>query len=876
MKNIVFKTKYLTYEISRDGRSAAFTTADGESRLTDAPCAVIAENDRSIIPTVGASLSDDRLTLRFADGTVCVLLTEVTEEYITFTIESVSCEDFLYISFVNISLTERKGDFEAVLMGMTAATKMEEHPGDNERLIASAYPHIGITSTKRSDLPAKAAFFAAPRERVREIERKILDTIPEGEIPRSRLGGPYADNASEAARESYFILMQDTATPEKVDGIIEQMRRFGLTQITLHHNSHYRQGDFLPRRSKFPNGVSDFKRVVDRFHENGIKVGLQTYSFFLSKASKYVTPIPHPDLDVIRSFTLSGDISEDALTLSVNGDTEGVTANEGFIYVNSPYLWIDNELIKFSRCEDGRFTLTERGALGTHPAPHTRGSEVKQLKEYFLLPLARAGSELFYEIARNTAEFYNETGADYFYLDALDGAFVLDGEDYVWYHAMDFVREMFKHLRRDIIFDCCYNPQYTGTWYVRSRYGAVDVSLNSHRLYFDAHTEYNERTAARMGITAELGWIDLFPHADDPKKFWLNEPLFPEDLEYVSSKAFAEGASLAFLENFRRHGPLPLAESLSSVLRKYKEYRKTALPTEETKKYLLRSGSGAVLRDGRLYASRISTMTFEEGCPRVELYSSFDGQIPEFRLQALRAADSYYHPSAVTLLELDETKPITEDIRIKLDTPIAARGNHGLGVYCYGDGSGAVVTVGLRNRKLNSGKLSEHYIKCDFVGWKYFAFYESQNGLLDSEHIKPKGLEYKSYNQLQEFYGYYRAKLDYEALDGVEITVRGSDNIRLRSLRLLPHVCPEIVNPTLRFGDTGIRVLTRLAADTCLYFDGKECTVTDLFGNVLARPAFVGIPKVDKGKCKITLEAENENPDYRARLTIITLGEILQ
>ena len=73
MENIIFKTKYLTYEISADGRSAAFTTVDGEAILTDAPAAVIAENDRSIIPSVGASLSGDRLTLRFADGKECTV-----------------------------------------------------------------------------------------------------------------------------------------------------------------------------------------------------------------------------------------------------------------------------------------------------------------------------------------------------------------------------------------------------------------------------------------------------------------------------------------------------------------------------------------------------------------------------------------------------------------------------------------------------------------------------------------------------------------------------------------------------------------------------------------------------------------------------------
>ena len=874
MDTIIFRTKYLSYEVTRDGLNKSFVTSDGENRLISGPMAIIVNNDGSKVKSIEATLDGKLLTILFSDGTALKLLVQETRNYITFTVTSISREDFLYVSFLNVYLSERIGDYEAVMMAMTAATRMQEHPGDNRSLVASAYPHIGITSTKRSKNPAKAAIFAAPKKLVREIERDILNEIPNGEIPKSKLGGPYADCAESIARGDYFILMHDTATLENVDEIIAEMRRFGLTQITLHHNSHYRQGDFLPCTAKFPNGAPDFKSVVDRFHQNGIKVGLQTYSFFLSKSSKYLAPVPHKDLDVLKSFTLAEDVCADSLSLSVIEDTDGISAKEGFIYVNSPYLWIDDELIKFSLAENGVFTVAERGALGTHPASHKSGSAVKQLKQYFLLPLARAGSELFYEIAKNTAEFFKESGADYFYLDALDGAFVLDGDEYVWYHAMDFVKEMFAHLRRDIIFDCCYNPQYTGTWYVRSRYGAIDVSLNAHRAYFDAHVEYNERTAKRMGITPELGWIDLFPREDDPEKWWLNEPMYPEDIEFAAAKAYATEASLAFLEGFRRHGALPSADSYSKILREYSFLRSNKKPSEKTKQFLLKDNNGAKLKDGVLYESGACTVTFEQGYTKSKIVNSFKKQIPTFRLAPLHAADTYDNPNAVTLLSLDESNPITEPIRARLKTPVKAKGNHGLGVWCYGDGSGALVTVTLRNVALNSGKASEHYIKADFVGWKYFAFYETQNATRND--VAKRRLEYNNYNHLQEFYGYYRAKLDYEALDGVDITVFGSTNIRLRDLRLLPTVAPEIVNPTLHFGDSSIKIFTRLRPNTTLYFDGKECIVTDLVGNQLSHPSFIGYPEICEGECEIRLDGEENAHLSRAKLTVITVGDILE
>ena len=870
--SILLKTAYLTYEIGEDGQNKAFRTKNGEDRLIQAPAALITTEAHEQIPSTAASFADGTLSLTFRDGTEIDLAVEERAEYITFALHRASREDFLSVSFLNVNLADGNGAYEAVMMGMTLATHMKEHPGDNRALVASAYPHIGLLSTARSSYPAKVAFFAAPKEEVRRIEREILEEIPETELPHSKKGGPYADLAEKEARGDYFILMQDTATLENVDSIIAEMRRFGLTQITLHHYAHYLQGDF-GCRSTIPGGMEEFKKVVERFHENGILVGLQSYSFFVVPDSSYVTPVPHKDLDILRSFTLAEDLSASADALSVLESTEGITAEEGFVFVNSPYLWVDDELVKFSLAENGRFTVAERGAYGTCPASHKKGSAVRQLKQYFLIPMARVGSELFYEIARNTAEFYNESGADYFYLDALDGTFVLDGEDYVWYHAMDFVREMFAHLKRDIIFDCCYNPQYTGTWFVRSRYGAIDVSLNAHRACVDAHLEYNKTTADRMGITPELGWFDLFPREGDPELWWINEDVYPEDLEYLCAKAFATRASLAFLETFRKHGVLPCAEPLAKILRKYSDFRRTFVPTKETEAYLRTPEKGAVLKDGKLLRAHTVTATFERGSATAEMENPFAKQIPAFRLEALCAASDYDHPNAITLAAMDENQPLAEETSLRFEAPKNPEGYRGLGVWCKGDGSGALIVIGLRNLSLNQRRTAEHYIKADFVGWRYFAFYENQNGTLETSAWPRKELAYKTYNHLQEFYGYYRTRLNYQTLDGVDITVKGSNAICLRDLRLVPHEKPNIVNPTLHFGDSSIQICATLAAETNLYFDGKTCTVSDTFGNVLDRPAFVGMPTMENGRTRISLSSDSK--EDRARLTVITEGEPL-
>ena len=203
---------------------------------------------------------------------------------------------------------------------------------------------------------------------------------------------------------------------------------------------------------------------------------------------------------------------------------------------------------------------------------------------------------------------------------------------------------------------------------------------------------------------------------------------------------------------------------------------------------------------------------------------------------------------------------------------MSADGRRGLGVYCKGDGSGALITVAIRNLAMNSRKASEHYIVADFVGWRYFAFYETQNAT--QERKAPKHLEYKNYNHLQEFYGYYRAKMNYGAIDGIDITVEGSESICLRPILLTPHAEPPIIDPTLRFGESEMKIFTSLKPGTNLYFDGTECVVSDSLGYEIERPAFIGAPILKNGKNELHLIREDNAA--RARLTIITEGEELQ
>ena len=60
-----------------------------------------------------------------------------------------------------------------------------------------------------------------------------------------------------------------------------------------------------------------------------------------------------------------------------------------------------------------------------------------------------------------------------------------------------------------------------------------------------------------------------------------------------------------------------------------------------------------------------------------------------------------------------------------------------------------------------------------------------------------------------------------------------------------------------------------------MYFDGSSCVLKDIFGNELARPSFVGAPVMENGECEISLSSDAGEGSVRARLTLITAGEVL-
>lgn len=891
-----FQTKYARYSIAADGRNSEFTDLrTGRNVVRDGYCGKLVDLERKEHAPIAVAYRAPHLEIVYDNGIAAVIAVAEHEHYLTFQLVSVTDERFYSISIVDVEVAidyERDGSFAASCLAMTLNARMEEYPGQNRRLYAEAFPHIGLTTTLRSGHPAKAAIIGAPESQLRDILKTVIAEIPDGELPKSKTGGPYAGEVEQA--NCTYTIMSSPVTMDNLDEVIEAMKAFGVKQINLHQGAMYRQGDFRVNGDWYPDGIESFKAVIRRFHEEGMLVGLQAYTFFLAKAesrSVYTTPVPHPDLDTLREFTLAGDLDAAAEEVPVCELLRDLDLTTGFFSQNTLILRIDDELIRFtglSAAAPFSFTGCERGAYGTKATVHRRGARVGQLKSYFggyLVP--RKHSDLFYEIARNTAQFYNECEFDAFYLDAIDGVFILDGNEFAWYHAMAFINEMYKHLKRPTVFDCCYGPQYPGSWFARTRFGALDHPNRAYNAFTDMHVEYDAKTAERMYLVPELGWRSLYPGGREEAIGWQSRVMTIEELEYLCVKHLAMEACQCYQSSIMRRKELPVLERFSGIIRQYDEARESgSLRLDARTRRLLRAPRAEfqLLREAgrfrfrRMRTNRYRAESFEDGRNTFQAVNPYEAQKPFIRIEALWTAEPYDSPEALPLLKLDEAKPLLLNRAGDFAEPFDTGGRRALGVWICGDGRDETINVRLRSELWVGAAVADHFIKVDFDGWRYFSFYESQNGEPEPGEWPRTELEYNVYEDVKRFYASYTNEVDYSRIHGLDLCTSGTGQyeIKMRPIVALPHRKQTLVNPTVRINGQSVTFLTELESGTYLECTPEgACAVYDVKGNVIDTPVIAGdIPVVRPGSNELTISSSEASPYVkRAVVTLRLAGE---
>ena len=782
---------------------------------------------RRRVPVKGVSLEDteggDSVLKVDTDLGAFFVKAEAHPDWFAFELEGGLPRGMLALTIANMEYSCDASDKEntgAVGIAMTAGIDPLYYPDSKSgRTGGRVVAHLAAAGEK-------FALAVAPIKDQQVIIKEICLKIDKNRGLTSLMGGAWGRDA-RVNFTNYTIQMESSR--EFVESSIPFFEKIGAGQIDFHKGpGTFRQGDFRFMRYK---DAADFKaNVTDLLERHGMTAGLHTYAHYIDYdcAPLLADPERQKQLKVMERFTLAEDVDENGAFLKTEEPVDSVPDDFGFFTVNTPYILVDGEIIQFVKREDG-FAAVKRGAAGTVPVRHKRGAEIRHLEGLYFGFTPVFGSDLFYEIARNTAKTYNEGGFRSIYLDALDGIDrQCDPENEAWYYATTFVREILKNCATDPVLEMStFKPSM---WASRGRIGAWDTPYRAYRNFNKRHAESNIEFIDRYGAPI-LGWYDFYPMTD---KYPGNEHTkyhHTDAVDHMGSLAVMydfgnvfNGTSEAMLERYaglRRNVEL---------YRKYDRLRQEQYFTEEYRQKLIsekyeyalaeEKGGKYVFVEKKYGKKRLFDLS-DPARNTAEFTNPFKGQTPFVRVEALLSADV---SDAATLLPLDPETPLTEqplcrrfenetDITGRLAKVVSMRGN---GI------PGGKIAIKLRCATNSEKGFGEYIVDTDFEGWREFIFVESDNGERDDH----------GFERSEGLYGIFRSSLNNDRLTEISVETEGDmTGVRMSSVRACRHVYEVLKNPVVSVCGTSVVFECELMSSDFIEFDGRNATVTDRFGN---------------------------------------------
>jgi hypothetical protein len=830
-KHVRYETKYFQLALSDNGQVERFVDLRNGVNYADSSdtkfCMLRLQKGDAGVASDKVEQKGNMLTFSFPGTPVTVKLRVTPEKsYIVFDVAEIT-GDFYSLQFARVPLTidYLKDDFAACAMSRKLNTKTLDFPGKSNLLGGQCFNALGYES-------AGVFLLGMPEVQLREIMKKVANTYMPGEMPVNRTGGPYATDIPNNY-DSYYIT-GETITEQQVDEWVANLSRFGVNQIDFHQGEMFRQGDFLFNKKTYPNGVADFRKTSEAFHNHGFMTGLHTYSEFLSEQSKYVTPVPHKDLDVMRTFTLAADLNMNDQTVQVDESTTDVSEITGFFVRNSKVIRIDDELIVFekpSRSAPYGFTSCKRGAYGTRISTHQKGVPVEHMTHMFFLFAPKKDSELFLEIARETARTYNEGGFDMIYLDALDGTYSLvDDDELTWYYEALFVNEILKYVKTAPLLE--YSTFSPSLWYGRSRMGAWDEPRRGYRHFFEKHIEENQATADRLYLPGQMGWLTLCPPLPDNKDNYQYHIMFQEDVEYLGAKVLAYNYGLSYIGIDAKNAK-PRVFRNGEILKDYDSLRRARHFTTETLQHLRDPNTDFLLqhsgKDWYLTEANYAHIVLRPDACEFSYRNPYPEQTPMIRFECRYQPAPYETPGSIDLLPLDETKPAKPVTIREFKQPLDLSQHLGLGVWIYGDGGGQRINIRLESPPHLPSGFTDHMIHADFNGWHYFALAEADKDVGDKRH-------YHHSSEYGNVYQEFREPVSYANISKVYLQIDGeTTHLRFRTVRALPLKEISLVDPALQTNGQKITFRGKIKNGHHMeYTPGGRAVVYDAAGNEIS------------------------------------------
>lgn len=778
--------------------------------------------DGAIIPVEGLALSDGILTVRTGIGGFRVGA-GVFDDYFTFELLDPLPAGVFRLTIAELRFVCDTGDKEStgcIGIALTANVDPLYYPDSKSgRTGGAVYPHLGTAG-------AKYALIIAPICLQKDIIKEVCYGIDKRRGICSKKGGAWGRD--ERINFTNYTIQFDSSE-EFLDNNIPFFKSIGVDQIDFHKGpATYRQGDF--RFAKYENAAEFKEKVALRLEKDGLTAGLHTYSHYIDYDCDTILSRPEnqAQLKTMETFTLAKVLSEADTLIETKESAAGVSDDFGFCVTNTPFLLIDREIIRFKKHERG-FEALERGCAGTKAAVHNAGAAVKHLEGQYFGFTPVLGSDLFYEIARNTAKAYNEGGFRSIYLDALDGISAhCDPEHEAWYYSAEFVREMLLYCNDDPVLEM--STFMPSIWAARGRIGAWDTPYRGYKEFNRRHTGANLEFIDRYGAPI-LGWYDFYPMTDKYPGGEHTKYHFTDAVDHMGSLAVMYDFANVFNGTTREQlGRFAGLRRNIALYKKYDDLRKAGVLTEAQRRILIErncelamtgdGGGGAIFKEKSYQRVKFYDIG-DQARNKAVFRNPYAAQTPFLRIEALMSSNLR---APITLLELDENKELNGQVLSRVferETDISDRLAKVVKVHGNGQ-KGGKICIKLRCATNSEKGFGEYIIDTDFVGDREFILVESDNGeRTDHGFEKDEGV-----------YGIFRSSLNNDRITEISIETEGNTSgVRMSSINACEHVYEVLKDPTVTVGTTSLTFECELMSSDYIEFDGKTASVTDRYGN---------------------------------------------
>lgn len=775
--------------------------------------------------------------------------------------------DIEALTFIDLRLKydySSTNPFLAVGLAMTLQTNQVFYPsGESKEVKGSCYSKTGIYG-------AKIAIIACRKNELRGIIKTVYKSIPKGQMPINTVGGgPFALDG-EANR--YDCVMIREVSPSKVPEWISFYSKLGIKQLDfIKGNTTFVQGDF-----SFPGtgSAAAFKtQITDPLYKAGFISSLHTYSYYISYTSTEILRNPkwQQQLEFRESFSLSKSIDSKATDINVSGNKAVLKNDDLFYSVHTPYILIDNEIIKFTIGKDG-FVSCKRGQCGTTALAHKAGAVVRIIGGYYSHIAPQIGSDLFFEIARRTAKAYNEGGFRGFYFDAFDGLGIhlryAGLNDFLWYYGAAFINEVLKYCEREpLVVE--YSDMIHSVWSARGRGGAWDTPSRGYKGFIDEHLERNRTLMSRQYVTT-LGWYNFYPTKKGEPADFSTKYMFFDDVDYLGAKAVAYDQTMVYnslLETSVKS--IPALKRNLELYAQYNKLRQSGYFSENIK---------CILKEGKFeykLAKRNGAWGFKEvvydrtklrniALDRFIGHNPFKEQKPLIRLENMYSSNC---SSTVPLLSFNEASDaFVQKCEATFAKPLDLSKHLAICVTVKGKGNSSKEAICVRLRSYGANGYADYVVNLNFNGWRDIILPNLDNA--EDADLKFRGMDVNLYNM-------YRRDVDYSRVKDIKIYKTGDcKDVRIRKIDAVPLLPNAISNPTVHISTASVTFLDCINSGEYIeyYVGEKTALVYDRVGNTrVVKVASRGRFRIPKGDYYATVSGIPELKDVPSEV-VLTFG----